>query len=203
MVRAGESVIISRNDPTPGSVQKISVNGTERYRSPAEGAAFIATSKGNGIWASTRGNGTIITATTNGTETGAHPLVTPTEGATFTRWVGATANGEVVTLWHTPAGQDILALQAPESDSVSRTIAIAGDQVHHLTTEGSYALPAVPTKVTSRPAGGFSLEFGDGTTGDATSSGYIASTDTPVLGTTADGHRVTVSPDQHSIVINP
>lgn len=220
ITRAGESVIISRNDPTPGSVQKISVNGTERYRSPAEGAAFIATSKGNGIWASTRGNGTIITATANGTETGAHPLVTPTEGATFTRWVGATANGEVVTLWHTSAGQDILALQAPESDNVSRTIditgaadsvkidgtgtiAIAGDQVHHLTTEGSYALPAVPTKVTSRPAGGFSLEFGDGTTGDATSSGYIASTDTPVLGTTADGHRVTVSPDQHSIVINP
>lgn len=220
ITRAGEPVIISRNDPTPGSVQKISVNGTERYRSPAEGAAFIATSKGNGIWASTRGNGTIITATANGTETGAHPLVTPTEGATFTRWVGATATGEVVTLWHTPAGQDILSLQAPESDSVSRTvditgaadsvkidgtgtIAIAGDQVHHLTTEGSYALPAAPTKVTSRPAGGFSLEFGDGTTGDATSSGYIASTDTPVLGTTADGHRVTVSPDQHSIVINP
>lgn len=220
ITRAGESVIISRNDPTPGSVQKISVNGTERYRSPAEGAAFIATSKGNGIWASTRGNGTIITATANGTETGAHSLVTPTEGATFTRWVGATANGEVVTLWHAPAGQDILAFQAPESDSVSRTIditgaadsvkidgtgtiAIAGSQVHHLTAEGSYALPAVPTKVTSRPAGGFSLEFGDGTTGDATPSGYIASTDTPVLGTTADGHRVTVSPDRHSIVINP
>ena len=220
ITRAGESVIISRNDPTPGSVQKISVNGTERYRSPAEGAAFIATSKGNGIWASTRGNGTIITATANGTETGAHPLVTPTEGATFTRWVGATATGEVITLWHTPTGQDILSLQAPESDSVSRTIditgaadsvkidgtgtiAIAGDQVHHLTTEGSYALPAAPTKVTSRPAGGFSLEFGDGTTGDATSSGYIASTDTPVLGTTADGHRVTVSPDRRNIVINP
>ena len=220
ITRAGESVIISRNDPTPGSVQKISVNGTERYRSPAEGAAFIATSKGNGIWASTRGNGTIITATANGAETGAHSLATPTEGATFTRWVGATANGEIVTLWHAPTGQDILALQAPESDSVSRTIAItgaadsvkidgtgtiaiAGDQVHYLSTEGSYALPAVPTKVTSRPAGGFSLEFGDGTTGDATPSGYIASTDTPVLGTTADGHRVTVSPDQHSIVINP
>lgn len=220
ITRAGESVIISRNDPTSGSVQKISVNGTERYRSPAEGAAFIATSKGNGIWASTRGNGTIITATANGAETGAHPLVTPTEGATFTRWVGATANGEIVTLWHAPSGQDILALQAPESDSVSRTIditgaadsvkidgtgtiAIAGDQVHYLSTEGSYALPAVPTKVTSRPAGGFSLEFGDGTTGDATSSGYITSTDPPVLGTTADGHRVTVSPDQHSIVINP
>lgn len=220
ITRAGEPVIISRNDPTPGSVQKISVNGTERYRSPAEGAAFIATSKGSGIWASTRGNGTIITATATGTETGARPLATPTEGATFTRWVGATANGEVVTLWHTPAGQDVLALQSPESNSVSRTIditgaadsvkidgtgtiAIAGDQVHHLTTEGSYALPAVPTKVTSRPAGGFALEFGDGTTGDATPSGYIASTDTPVIGTTADGHRVTVSPDQHSIVINP
>ncbi|WP_314699703.1 hypothetical protein [uncultured Rothia sp.] len=220
ITRAGESVIISRNDPTPGSVQKISVNGTERYRSPAEGAAFIATSKGNGIWASTRGNGTIITATANGAETGAHSLATPTEGATFTRWVGATANGEIVTLWHAPNGQDILALQAPESDSVSRTIAItgaadnvkidgtgtiaiAGDQVHYLSTEGSYALPAVPTKVTSRPAGGFSLEFGDGTTGDATPSGYITSTDTPVLGTTADGHRVTVSPDHHSIVINP
>ena len=220
ITRAGEPVIISRNDPTPSNVQKISVNGTERYRSPAEGAAFIATSKGNGIWASTRGNGTIITATANGTETGAHPLVTPTEGATFTRWVGATANGEIVTLWHAPTGQDILALQAPESDSVSRTIditgaadnvkidgtgtiAIAGDQVHYLSTEGSYALPAVPTKVTSRPAGGFSLEFGDGTTGDATPSGYTASTDTPVIGTTADGHRVTVSPDQHSIVINP
>ena len=83
------------------------------------------------------------------------------------------------------------------------TIVIAGDQVHYLSTEGSFALPAVPTKVTSRPAGGFSLEFGDGTTGDATPSGYITSTDTPVLGTTADGHRVTVSPDQHSIVINP
>lgn len=220
ITRAGESVIISRNDPTPGSVQKISVNGTERYRSPAEGAAFIATSKGNGIWASTRGNGTIITATANGAETGAHSLATPTEGATFTRWVGATVNGEIVTLWHAPTGQDILALQAPESDSVSRTIAItgaadnvkidgtgtiaiAGDQVHYLSTEGSYALPAVPTKVTSRPAGGFSLEFGDGTTGDATPSGYITSTDTPVLGTTADGHRVTVSPDHHSIVINP
>lgn len=220
ITRAGESVIISRNDPTPGSVQKISVNGTERYRSPAEGAAFIATSKGNGIWASTRGNGTIITATANGAETAARPVANPAEGATFTRWVGATATGEVITLWHTPAGQDILALQAPESDNVSRTIAItgaadsvkidgtgtiaiAGDQVHHLTTEGSYALPAVPTKVTSRPAGGFSLEFGDGTTGDATPSGYTASTDTPVLGTTADGHRVTVSPDHHSIVINP
>ena len=220
ITRAGEPVIISRNDPTPGSVQKISVNGTERYRSPAEGAAFIATSKGSGIWASTRGNGTIITATANGTETGAHSLATPTEGATFTRWVGATANGEIVTLWHAPTGQDILALQAPESDSVSRTIAItgaadnvkidgtgtiaiAGDQVHYLSTEGSYALPAVPTKVTSRPAGGFTLEFGDGTTGDATPSGYAASTDTPVIGTTADGHRVTVSPDHHSIVINP
>lgn len=220
ITRAGEPVIISRNDPTPGSVQKISVNGTERYRSPAEGAAFIATSKGSGIWASTRGNGTIITATATGTETGARPLATPTEGATFTRWVGATANGEVVTLWRTPAGQDVLALQSPESNSVSRTvditgaadsvkidgtgtIAIAGSQVHYLSTEGSYALPAVPTKVTSRPAGGFALEFGDGTTGDATPSGYIASTDTPVIGTTADGHRVTVSPDQHSIVINP
>ena len=220
ITRAGEPVIISRNDPTPGSVQKISVNGTERYRSPAEGAAFIATSKGSGIWASTRGNGTIITATATGTETGARPLATPTEGATFTRWVGATANGEVVTLWRTPAGQDVLALQSPESNSVSRTvditgaadsvkidgtgtIAIAGSQVHYLSTEGSYALPAVPTKVTSRPAGGFALEFGDGTTGDATPSGYIASTDTPVIGTTADGHRVTVSPDRHSIVINP
>ena len=220
ITRAGEPVIISRNDPTPSNVQKISVNGTERYRSPAEGAAFIATSKGSGIWASTRGNGTIITATAKGTETAARPVATPAEGATFTRWVGATATGEVITLWHTPSGQDVLALQSPESDSVSRTIditgaadsvkidgtgtiAIAGDQVHHLTTEGSYALPAMPTKVTSRPAGGFSLEFGDGTTGDATSSGYIASTDTPVLGTTADGHRVTVSPDQHSIVINP
>lgn len=220
ITRAGEPVIISRNDPTPSNVQKISVNGTERYRSPAEGAAFIATTKGSGIWASTRGNGTIITATANGTETSARPVATPTEGATFTRWVGATANGEVITLWHTPSGQDILALQAPESDSVSRTIditgaadsvkidgtgtiAIAGSQVHYLTTEGSYALPAVPTKVTSRPAGGFTLEFGDGTTGDATPSGYIASTDTPVIGTTADGHRVTVSPDQHSIVINP
>lgn len=220
ITRAGESVIISRNDPTPGSVQKISVNGTERYRSPAEGAAFIATSKGNGIWASTRGNGTIITATANGAETAARPVANPAEGATFTRWVGATATGEVITLWHTPSGQDILALQAPESDSVSRTIAItgaadslkidgtgtiaiAGDQVHYLSTEGSYALPAVPTKVTSRPAGGFSLEFGDGTTGDATPSGYTASTDTPVIGTTADGHRVTVSPDHHSIVINP
>lgn len=220
ITRAGEPVIISRNDPTPGSVQKISVNGTERYRSPAEGAAFIATSKGSGIWASTRGNGTIITATATGTETGARPLATPTEGATFTRWVGATANGEVVTLWRTPAGQDVLALQSPESDSVSRTIditgaadsvkidgtgtiAIAGSQIHHLSTEGSYALPTVPTKVTSRPAGGFALEFGDGTTGDATPSGYIASIDTPVIGTTADGHRVTVSPDHHSIVINP
>lgn len=220
ITRAGEPVIISRNDPTPGSVQKISVNGTERYRAPAEGAAFIATSKGNGIWASTRGNGTIITATSKGTETAARPVATPSEGATFTRWVGATANGEVVTLWHTPSGQDVLALQAPESDSVSRTIditgaadsvkidgtgtiAIAGSQVHHLTTEGSYALPTVPTKVTSRPAGGFTLEFGDGTTGDATPSGHIASTDTPVIGTTADGHRVTVSPDRHSIVINP
>lgn len=220
ITRAGEPVIISRNDPTPGSVQKISVNGTERYRSPAEGAAFIATSKGSGIWASTRGNGTIITATATGTETGARPLATPTEGATFTRWVGATANGEVVTLWRTPAGQDVLALQSPESNSVSRTvditgaadsvkidgtgtIAIAGSQVHHLSTEGSYALPTVPTKVTSRPAGGFTLEFGDGTTGDATPNGYTASTDTPVIGTTADGHRVTVSPDHHSIVINP
>lgn len=220
ITRAGEPVIISRNDPTPGSVQKISVNGTERYRAPAEGAAFIATSKGNGIWASTRGNGTIITATSKGTETAARPVATPSEGATFTRWVGATANGEVVTLWHTPSGQDVLALQAPESDSVSRTIditgaadsvkidgtgtiAIAGSQVHHLTTEGSYALPTVPTKVTSRPAGGFTLGFGDGTTGDATPSGHIASTDTPVIGTTADGHRVTVSPDRHSIVINP
>lgn len=211
ITRAGEPVIISRNDPTPSNVQKISVNGTERYRSPAEGAAFIATSKGNG---------TIITATSKGTETAARPVATPSEGATFTRWVGATANGEVVTLWHTPSGQDVLALQAPESDSVSRTIditgaadsvkidgtgtiAIAGSQVHHLTTEGSYALPTVPTKVTSRPAGGFTLEFGDGTTGDATPSGHIASTDTPVIGTTADGHRVTVSPDRHSIVINP
>lgn len=220
ITRAGEPVIISRNDSTPGSVQKISVNGTERYRSPAEGAAFIATFKGSGIWASTRGNGTIITATAKGTETAARPVATPVEGATFTRWVGATANGEVVTLWHTPSGQDVLALQAPESDSVSRTIditgaadsvkidrtgtiAIAGSQVHYLSTEGSYALPAVPTKVTSRPAGGFTLEFGDGTTGDATPSGYIASTDTPVVGTTADGHRVTVSPDRHSIVINP
>lgn len=220
ITRAGEPVIISRNDPTPGSVQKISVNGTERYRTPAEGAAFIATSKGNGIWASTRGNGTIITATANGTETAARPVATPAEGATFTRWVGATATGEVITLWHTPNGQDILALQSPESDSVSRTIditgaadnvkidgtgtiAIAGSQVHYLTTEGSYALPAVPTKVTSRPAGGFTLEFGDGTTGDATPNGYTAPTDTPVIGTTADGHRVTVSPDQHSIVINP
>ena len=220
ITRAGEPVIISRNDPTPGSVQKISVNGTERYRSPAEGAAFIATSKGNGIWASTRGNGTIITATAKGTETAARPVATPTEGATFTRWVGATATGKVITLWHTPSGQDVLALQSPESDSVSRTIditgaadsvkidgtgtiAIAGSQVHHLSTEGSYALPAVPTKVTSRPAGGFTLEFGDGTTGDATPSGYAASTDTPVIGTTADGHRVTVSPDHHSIVINP
>ena len=220
ITRAGEPVIISRTGPTPSNVQKISVNGTERYRSPAEGAAFIATSKGNGIWASTRGTGTIITATAKGTETSARPVVTPTEGATFTRWVGATANGEVITLWHTPSGQDILALQAPESDSVSRTIditgaadsvkidgtgtiAIAGNQVHHLTTEGSYALPAAPTKVTSRPAGGFTLEFGDGTTGDATPNGYIASTDTPVIGTTADGHRVTVSPDRHSIVINP
>ena len=220
ITRAGEPVIISRNDPTPSNVQKISVNGTERYRSPAEGAAFIATSKGSGIWASTRGNGTIITATANGTETAARPVATPAEGATFTRWVGATATGEVITLWHTPSGQDILALQSPESDSVSRTIditgaadnvkidgtgtiAIAGSQVHYLTTEGSYALPAVPTKVTSRPTGGFTLEFGDGTTGDATPSGYTASTDTPVIGTTADGHRVTVSPDQHSIVINP
>lgn len=220
ITRAGEPVIISRSDPTPSNVQKISVNGTERYRAPAEGAAFIATSKGNGIWASTRGNGTIITATSKGTETAARPVATPVEGATFTRWVGATANGEVVTLWHTPSGQDVLALQAPESDSVSRTIditgaadsvkidgtgtiAIAGSQVHHLTTEGSYALPTVPTKVTSRPAGGFTLEFGDGTTGDATPSGHIASTDTPVIGTTADGHRVTVSPDRHSIVINP
>lgn len=220
ITRAGEPVIISRNDPTPSNIQKISVNGTERYRSPAEGAAFIATTKGSGIWASTRGNGTIITATANGTETSARPVATPTEGATFTRWVGATANGEVVTLWHTPSGQDVLALQAPESDSVSRTIditgaadsvkidgtgtiAIAGSQVHYLSNEGSYALPAAPTKVTSRPAGGFTLEFGDGTTGDATPSGYIASTDTPVIGTTADGHRVTVSPDQHSIVINP
>ena len=220
ITRAGEPVIISRSDPTPSNVQKISVNGTERYRAPAEGAAFIATSKGSGIWASTRGTGTIITATAKGAETAARPVATPAEGATFTRWVGATANGEVVTLWHTPSGQDVLALQAPESDSVSRTIditgaadsvkidgtgtiAIAGDQVHHLSTEGSYALPAMPTKVTSRPAGGFSLEFGDGTTGDATLSGYIASTDTPVIGTTADGHRVTVSPDRHSIVINP
>lgn len=220
ITRAGEPVIISRSDPTPSNVQKISVNGTERYRSPAEGAAFIATSKGSGIWASTRGNGTIITATANGTETAARPVATPAEGATFTRWVGATAAGEVITLWHTPSGQDVLALQAPESDSVSRTIditgaadnvkidgtgtiAIAGSQVHHLTTEGSYALPAVPTKVTSRPTGGFTLEFGDGTTGDATPNGYIASTETPVIGTTADGHRVTVSPDQHSIVINP
>ena len=215
ITRAGEPVIISRNDPTPSNVQKISVNGTERYRSPAEGAAFIATSKGSGIWASTRGNGTIITATAKGTETAARPVATPAEGATFTRWVGATATGEVITLWHTPSGQDVLALQSPESDSVSRTIditgaadsvkidgtgtiAIAGDQVHHLSTEGSYALPAVPTKVTSRPAGGFSLEFGD-----ATPNGYIASTETPVIGTTADGHRVTVSPDRHSIVINP
>lgn len=220
ITRAGEPVIISRNDSTPGSVQKISVNGTERYRSPAEGAAFIATFKGSGIWASTRGNGTIITATAKGTETAARPVATPVEGATFTRWVGATANGEVVTLWHAPSGQDVLALQAPESDSVSRTIditgaadsvkidgtgtiAIAGSQVHYLSTEGSYALPAVPTKVTSRPAGGFTLEFGDGTTGDATPSGYIASTNTPVIGTTADGHRITVSPDRHSIVINP
>lgn len=220
ITRAGEPVIISRNDPTPSNIQKISVNGTERYRSPAEGAAFIATTKGNGIWASTRGNGTIITATANGTETAARPVATPAEGATFTRWVGATATGEVITLWHTPNGQDILALQSPESDSVSRTIditgaadnvkidgtgtiAIAGSQVHHLTTEESYALPAAPTKVTSRPTGGFTLEFGDGTTGDATPNGYIASTDTPVIGTTADGHRVTVSPDQHSIVINP
>lgn len=220
ITRAGEPVIISRNDPTPSNVQKISVNGTERYRSPAEGAAFIATSKGSGIWASTRGNGTIITATAKGTETAARPVATPAEGATFTRWVGATANGEVVTLWHTPSGQDVLALQSPESDSVSRTIditgaadsvkidgtgtiAIAGSQVHYLSTEGSYALPAVPTKVTSRPAGGFTLEFGDGTTGDVTPNGYTASTDTPVIGTTADGHRVTVSPDHHSIVINP
>lgn len=220
ITRAGEPVIISRNDPTPSNVQKISVNGTERYRSPAEGAAFIATSKGSGIWASTRGNGTIITATANGTETSARPVATPAEGATFTRWVGATATGEVITLWHTPSGQDVLAFQSPESDSVSRTIditgvadsvkidgtgtiVIAGSQVHYLTTEGSYALPAVPTKVTSRPTGGFTLEFGDGTTGDATPSGYTASTDTPVIGTTADGHRVTVSPDQHSIVINP
>lgn len=220
ITRAGEPVIISRNDPTPSNVQKISVNGTERYRSPAEGAAFIATSKGSGIWASTRGNGTIITATATGTETAARPVATPAEGATFTRWVGATATGEVITLWHTPSGQDVLAFQAPESDSVSRTIditgvadsvkidgtgtiAIAGSQVHHLSTEGSYALPAVPTKVTSRPAGGFTLEFGDGTTGDATPNGYTVSTDTPVVGTTADGHRVTVSPDQHSIVINP
>ena len=83
------------------------------------------------------------------------------------------------------------------------TIAIAGDQVHHLTTEGSTPYRPCQPRSQSRPAGGFSLEFGDGTTGDATSSGYIASTDTPVLGTTADGHRVTVSPDQHSIVINP
>lgn len=215
ITRAGEPVIISRNDPTPSNVQKISVNGTERYRSPAEGAAFIATSKGSGIWASTRGNGTIITATAKGTETAARPVATPAEGATFTRWVGATATGEVITLWHTPSGQDVLALQSPESDSVSRTIditgaadsvkidgtgtiAIAGSQVHHLSTEGSYALPAVPTKVTSRPAGGFSLEFGD-----ATPNGYIASTETPVVGTTADGHRVTVSPDRTSIIINP
>lgn len=220
ITRAGEPVIISRNDPTPSNVQKISVNGTERYRSPAEGAAFIATSKGSGIWASTRGNGTIITATAKGTETAARPVATPAEGATFTRWVGATATGEVITLWHTPSGQDVLALQAPESDSVSRTIditgaadsvkidgtgtiAIAGSQVHHLSTEGSYALPAIPTKVTSRPAGGFTLEFGDGTTGNATPNGYTSSTETPVIGTAADGHRVTVSPDQHSIVINP
>lgn len=220
ITRAGEPVIISRNDPTPSNVQKISVNGTERYRSPAEGAAFIATSKGSGIWASTRGNGTIITATANGTETAARPVATPAEGSTFTRWVGATATGEVITLWHTPSGQDVLALQSPESDSVSRTIditgaadnvkidgtgtiAIAGSQVHYLSTEGSYALPAAPTKVTSRPTGGFTLEFGDGTTGNATPNGYTASTETPVIGTTADGHRVTVSPDQHSIVINP
>lgn len=220
ITRAGEPVIISRSDPTPSNVQKISVNGTERYRAPAEGAAFIATSKGSGIWASTRGTGTIITATAKGAETAARPVATPAEGATFTRWVGATANGEVVTLWRTPAGQDVLALQSPESNSVSRTvditgaadsvkidgtgtIAIAGSQVHHLSTEGSYALPTVPTKVTSRPAGGFTLEFGDGTTGDATPNGYTASTDTPVIGTTADGHRVTVSPDHHSIVINP
>lgn len=220
ITRAGEPVIISRSDPTPSNVQKISVNGTERYRAPAEGAAFIATSKGSGIWASTRGTGTIITATAKGAETAARPVATPVEGATFTRWVGATANGEVVTLWHTPSGQDVLALQSPESDSVSRTIditgaadsvkidgtgtiAIAGSQVHHLSTEGSYALPAVPTKVTSRPAGGFTLEFGDGTTGDATPSGYVASTETLVIGTTADGHRVTVSPDRTRIIINP
>lgn len=220
ITRAGEPVIISRSDTTPGSVQKISATGPERYRSPADGAAFIATHQGTGIWASTRGTGTIITATAKGAETAARPLAAPADGATFTRWVGATATGEVITLWHTPDGRDLLALQSAESESLSRTIdvtaaaesvkidgtgtlAIAGAQVHTLTAEGGYSLPATPTKVTARPAGGFSLEFGDGTTGDAISTGYIASTDAPVIGTTATGHRITVSTDQHSIIINP
>lgn len=218
ITRAGESVIISRNDPTPGSVQKISVNGTERYRSPAEGAAFIATSKGSGLWASTRNGGSIITATASGTETGSHPLIAPTEGATLAGWVGATANGEVVTLWHAANGGAILAVQGANAESVTRTfeipggaevkidptgtLAIAGVQVMHLNGEGSYPLPSIPAKVTARTGGGFSLEFEGGVTGEATTAGYIASSDSPVIGMTADGHRVTVGDDRRSIIIS-
>ena len=218
ITRAGEPVLISRTDTTPNTVQKIGVTGTERYRSPAEGAAFIATSKGSGLWASTRNGGSIITATASGTETGNHPLIAPTEGATLARWVGATANGEVVTLWHTANGGAILAVQGANAESVTRTfevpggaevkidptgtLAIAGVQVMYLNGEGSYSLPSVPVKVTARAGGGFSLEFEGGATGEATTAGFIASSDSPVIGMTADGHRVTVGDDRRSIIIS-
>ena len=218
ITRAGEPVLISRTDTTPNTVQKIGVTGTERYRSPAEGAAFIATSKGSGLWASTRNGGSIITATASGTETGTHALIAPAEGATLAGWVGATANGEVVTLWRAANGGAILAVQGANAESVTRTfevpagaevkidptgtLAIAGVQVMYLNGEGSYPLPSVPVKVTARAGGGFSLEFEGGATGEATTAGFIASSDSPVIGMTADGHRVTVGADRRSIIIS-
>ena len=72
----------------------------------------------------------------------------------------------------------------------------------YLNGEGSYPLPSVPVKVTARAGGGFSLEFDGGATGEATTAGFIASSDSPVIGMTADGHRVTVGADRRSIIIS-
>lgn len=210
ITRASTTVTAAKeHKETPTSVTTID---GDKYRSPTEGASFIAWKGDTTYWAVNRDGGAVISADKDGNEKETHKLVPPVEGAAFSTWVGMSVQGEIITSWDV-GDQTVIAFQRTGSDELAAGVTVpksngaevdytgqvllAGESVINCSDHTSYMLERAPDGPKTQSVGFESLGAWIG----PRTTEFIDGDPQLVVGRNAAGEQVKLSGDRKTITI--
>ena len=206
LTRQGVTALVNRDNPSKPAKVTLLGSSPKEFRTPAEGASFMATSQDGG---------TVVTADASGKVEGSHKLASPGEGARLTSWAGVSSRGEVMTLWSVD-GRSTLVFQSVSSGDIASKVSVdasegakvdfsgstllLGKQIIDCNTRSTYTIEMAPEKATPLPVG-FHLSGGTGGVSWAGPGGVRKSPEGEVLGVNYDGASVLLSADHHHMTI--